>query len=202
MNIYETAVVGNIDREDVEALAKLAKQSSRILEFGTGGSTQCFRQWAPLNAWIWSVDTDPKWQERTKENLHKLQADEDVTFLAYDGWREHFHDHAWFDLVFVDGLFERRMEFARRAWPLVQPGGMLCFHDCKWGEVAAMAYQLAAENFLEVISVQPRIYGSNIIAITRGVELPAPCPAPPPLEPWMTAHNMEAPPEWWPKKRG
>ena len=203
MNIYES-VVGNIDREDIQALAKLARGSHQILEFGSGGSTQVFAQFSPPTASVISVDTSPDWQLRTAENLRKMGSgyDQGVQFIALDGWRAHLTDHCWFDLIFVDGLESERQRFAAEAWDLLMPGGVMAFHDCRWPQIARGIFQTALEHFLEVERIDYGIGNSNVAAILKKPEMPAPHPPPPPLEDWMTAKNFSAPPPRWPTRRG
>lgn len=206
MNKPSDYCIGNIDVEDIHALAKLARGASRVLEFGTGGSTQIWAQFARYGTPIETVDTERKWQDRTVDNLAKLGGyGGNVRYLQLENWKDVIREEddglPWFDLIFVDGLMEERERFATEAWPLLMPTGIMAFHDCRWPEVAKMSFQLAASNFLEVERIDYGINNSNVVCITKKPLMFAPCPPPPPQEPWETAHNFEAPPAGWPPKR-
>lgn len=204
INPYDYCV-GNIDPIDFQAIAKLARNAHRILEFGSGGSTQLLAMFSPPDAHVWSVDTDKAWQGRTSENLAKQGARERVDFLEYKRWKhdlcEALGPRPWFDLIFVDGLESERAVFANESWPLLMPTGVCAWHDCRWGQITGAALQLCANNFLELERIDVGMDNSNVLAIHKKPLMHAPCPPPPPLEDWMTANSFEPPPVGWPAKR-
>jgi predicted O-methyltransferase YrrM len=205
-NPYEYTVA-NLDTIDFQALVKLARPSFNILEFGTGGSTLLFAQFAPPRAHVWTVDTDPKWQDRTADNLDKLGTGlrDRVDFLKHESWKKDLHERVgplpWFDLIFVDGKMEDRAKFAEDAWPLLMPTGVMAYHDCRWQNVVHMAAQLMVNEYLEIEKIELGMQNSNVLAIHKKPLMHAPCPPPPPLEKWMTGVEFLPPPPSWPTKR-
>lgn len=192
---------GEISRADINVLIGWARKSPRILEFGSGGSTLLFAQFAPPVAHIVSVDTKTEWHAKTQSKLDRLgMPSKRVHFLPYGMWRQPLGPRPWFDFVFVDGQMEMRAEFARAAWPLLAPTGIMAFHDGRWPNVAHMSFELALNSFLEVGRVDVNVDGSNLIAIQKRVEIVA-------IndhevegrEPWMTGYAD--PPEGWPPTR-
>jgi predicted O-methyltransferase YrrM len=189
------SIVGELGRHDIQVLADLARTSTRILEFGCGGSTLLFAQFAHHMARLISVDTEPSWMDKTEEKLKLLGADR-VRFLEYDGWEHSVGHWPWFDLVFVDGLESKRLEFAETAWRMLQPGGTMAWHDGRWPQIVSMALTLVGRHFQQVDTVQLGVLRSNVLTIRKKVELPElNDPDKGRTEPWMSAHT-ELPKEW------
>ncbi|MGH6742366.1 MAG: class I SAM-dependent methyltransferase [Bradyrhizobium sp.] len=117
--------IGDVSREDAALLRSIAERSSRILEFGCGASTQIFRAYGAGS--VESVETDPAWIEKTHRNLRALGLDQPVTVHLY----QTFEPAGQYDLIFVDGIDERRQEFALLTWPALTVGGAMCFHDTR-----------------------------------------------------------------------
>lgn len=115
--------IGDLSIEDAMILEQYASCNT-ILEFGVGGSTQIFAQRAEK---VVSVETDPAWVEKTKRNLALLENAVPVEFVMYD----QFTYQGSFDIVFVDGVPEKRLEFAEQAWECLKPGGTMIFHDTR-----------------------------------------------------------------------
>lgn len=196
--IFASSVVGELSRADIHVLANLAKRSTRILEFGSGGSTLAFAQFAPPGARIVSVETEPKWIDMTREKLARVQRERSVEFLPYAEWKSRLESQwAWFDLVFVDGLESERPRFAEESWRMIQPGGVQAWHDCRWTQIVQAALQHVANHFQEVDVMQIGAgMRSNVLTISKRVEAPElDDPAKERNEDWMSAH-AELPRNW------
>ena len=193
--IYASAVVGELGRSDIQVLAEHAQRSHRILEFGCGGSTMLFAQFSPPGSRIVSLDTERGWIDRTRDALKRLDANR-VEFLPYAGWAGRLEGWPWFDLVFVDGLESERMNFAAEAWRLLQPGGVMIYHDGLWAQVVEMVLRQVGTTFQSVDSVTFCAQRSNCIVIRKKVELPfGNDPIPDRPEPWMSA-KQDLPSNW------
>lgn len=196
--IYGSAVVGELSRADIHALANLARGATRILEFGCGGSTLAFAQFAAPSARIVSVETEPKWVDVTREKLARVQCERRVEFLPYNEWKARLEAQwAWFDLVFVDGLETERPRFAEDSWRMLQPGGVQAWHDCRWPQIVTGALQHVANHFQEVDVVQIGAgLRSNVMTISKRVEVPEHNdPDRGRTDDWMSAH-AELPKGW------
>lgn len=125
-DINQIEFVGDLSCEDAKVLACYGKESQKILEFGSGGSTQIFAQCCPQA--LVSVETDYAWIERTRKNLSLIGHDEwtKPLFVPYDLFKD-----GDFDLIFIDGVPDKRLEFAMRAWPMLKSGGYMIFHDTR-----------------------------------------------------------------------
>lgn len=117
--------IGCISRQDARLLQNLAWRSQRILEFGSGASTQIFAAYSSGS--ILSVETHPDWIVKTKLNLDMLGIKKPVAFVDHFV----FEPSGTYDLVFVDGIDEFRLPFALMAWPYLTVGGMMAFHDTR-----------------------------------------------------------------------
>lgn len=121
--------VGDISKEDARVLGRLG-YGGRVLEFGMGGSTQVLAQVARH---LTSIETDPEWLKRTRNNLETLKIDPSKYDLKpYFKWPDAVKGLE-FDFIFVDGVDEMRFPFAIMAFPLLKIGGVLAFHDTRRG---------------------------------------------------------------------
>ena len=116
--------IGCVSREDAKVLRLLAEQADRLLEFGSGASTQIFRAYCP--GAVYSVETDAAWIAKTLANLRKLNL-AGVDFRLY----AEFVPMGTYDVIFVDGVDERRLEFAIAMWPYLDVDGVMAFHDTR-----------------------------------------------------------------------
>lgn len=125
-NINQIEFVGDLSVADAEVLARYGRSADRILEFGSGGSTQIFAQCCPKT--LVSVETDYAWIERTRNNLSLIGHDEwtKPLFVPYDLFKG-----GEFDLIFVDGIPDKRLDFAMHTWPMLKSGGYMIFHDTR-----------------------------------------------------------------------
>lgn len=116
--------IGDLSLQDADILTQYASQSKTILEFGSGGSTQILSQSGVEK--IISIETDPQWITKTQKKLQTLGTAHKVTFLDY---REQFDQQ--FDMIFVDGIYQLRKQFAINTWRYLKIGGMMLFHDTR-----------------------------------------------------------------------
>lgn len=158
--------VGDLSIADAKSLYRLGLNRSNILEFGVGGSTQIFAQCKPVQ--FTSVETDPAWVERTKNNLRRINHKEwtPPKFVPYD-----LFTGGAFDLIFVDGIPSKRLDFAMRVWPMLDIGGHMVFHDTRRFEYFREAAWVIQSFFTEVRQVNVNIDGSNLTVIEKGPAL-------------------------------
>ena len=103
--------------------------SSRVFEFGGGGSTLWFSERAGT---VVTVEHDEGWfplLEGAVASLNHVTVQhrtKDENFASYVGAIEEYHD-GWFDVVVVDG--RERVRCLREAMPKVKPGGLLLLDD-------------------------------------------------------------------------
>lgn len=159
--------VGDLSNQDVRLLAQLGKKSKAILEFGVGGSTQIFAQCRPERGLV-CVDTDPSWIDRTKNNLLRISHDKWAVprFVPYD-----LFTGGAFDLIFVDGAPDKRLAFAMRAWPMLEAGGKMVFHDTRRFEYFREAAWVIQSFFAEVRLASVNPGNSNLTIIEKGEAL-------------------------------
>lgn len=140
--------IGDLSIKDAEVLEAWGRRAGRVLEFGSGGSTQIFDQ---CGCNVISVETSPEWVAKTKRRVS-----ERVQFVDY---RTDFD--GLFDVVFVDGIDELRRDFGLKTWRYLKVGGVMIFHDTRrdWDFDNALAVIRA--NYLEVwhVEVNARMNG-------------------------------------------
>lgn len=173
--------VGDLSISDAKTLSAIGSRSNHILEFGVGGSTQIFAQCRPVR--LVCVDTDPTWVARTQANLQRINhADWTApAFVPYDL----FKYEGVYDLIFVDGAPERRLEFAMRAWPILDTGGKMVFHDTRRFEYFREAAWVIQSFFNEVSRVDINAEDSNLTIIVKG-----------PVRPYKNWNLTEGKPTW------
>jgi len=156
--------VGDLSVKDAEVLSLYGKKSTHILEFGVGGSTQIFAQCEPVK--LVCVETDPDWVAKTQLNLNRISHDKWTApeFVPYDL----FKHEGVYDLIFVDGTPEKRLDFAMRAWPILDTGGKMVFHDTRRFEYFREAAWVIQSFFNEVSHIDINVDGSNLTIIEKG----------------------------------
>lgn len=154
-----------------------------ILEFGVGGSTQILAQMSDPRLPFVSIDTDPAWIVKTRQNLLRLglrrAAPVDFRHWAMGQAIPLPHDY---DLVFVDGLRELRRTFANAAWANLRVGGKLLFHDCRRDLDLEDVLTFVRQHAPETEALQLSLEQSNLAAITKRKYLQA--------ENWQTGKAM------------
>ena len=66
-----------------------------------------------------------------------------------------------FDLIFVDGLWEHRKNFAVRVWPSLSVNGVMIFHDTRRDFDYAIAMESIKDFYLEVQTIEVNARASN-----------------------------------------
>lgn len=169
--------LGDISRQDVMVLSRLARQANHLLEFGVGGSTQVLAQSKPWQAQLIAVDTDPHWLSRTQEILNHLPVHlETCTFLLYDDWLVHAaqlaHQQGLWDFVFIDLKDELRLAAAESAWPWLKLQGILAFHDTRRQRDLRHVLQFVDKYYLEISRIDFNSESSNISLIHKKIAEP------------------------------
>lgn len=158
--------IGDISKQDAELLAVCAKASTSILEFGVGASTQIFASQAPGHADILSLDTDPKWIKKTKENFKLLKIDRQVKYMLFKDWQSKIGKKT-FDLIFNDGEATLRKEFGDASWENLQVGGFLLYHDTRQPAPRSMIVDIIKKYYMEIEQAWFNINNSNITIIEK-----------------------------------
>lgn len=157
--------VGDVSKRDAVLLREFAECCHTILEFGVGASTQILA--AYTRGSVDSVDTDPTWIEKTRRNLRRLGGSNRVTFHAYAEIPQ-----KRYDLVFVDGLWNLRAEFAEKAWPVLAVGGAMLFHDTRRPKDVRIVCGLIERHATEIDRIIMNRGNSNITVVTKREPLP------------------------------
>lgn len=152
--------IGDLSENDADLLESYANSFSKILEFGSGGSTQIFAQCLPKV--LVSVETDPFWIERTIKNLEMFEEKTNPVFVPYDAYPVQEYD-----LIFVDGVWDKRLDFAIKTWPLLDKHGVMIFHDTRRWFDAENAFRLCAKFYDEIDCVIVNENDSNCTIIMK-----------------------------------
>lgn len=152
---------GDLSKKDADVLKWCAENSSNVLEFGCGGSTQIIA--AYLKGSLLSVDTEQSWIDKTIQNLDRLGIKTPVSFEKY----ETFNYKGEYDFIFVDGLWERRLSFANRTWKNLKLNGIMVFHDTRRQKDIDNVSSFLKEHWLEVGTVYINKDNSNITVIQK-----------------------------------
>lgn len=157
-NLGDYKFIGDLSLQDADVLCHYGKQSKSILEFGVGGSTQLFAQCKP--ELLCCVETDPSWVELTKTRLDKIKDKTDPIFFTYEEtpWIDQKDK---FDLVFVDGVDNLRLDFAIKNWACVKDYGVMIFHDTRREQDFKNAAWIAQMFFNEISNIHVNVAASN-----------------------------------------
>lgn len=158
--------IGDLSVQDALVLEMHARAAKSILEFGAGGSTQIFSQCCPET--LVSVETSSFWIEVTNRRIEELVVPHTTPIWAPYG----AHPAGQYNLIFVDGIDEKRLDFALSTWKLLPAGGVMLFHDTRRERDARNVFATATANFSEVRSVVLNANNSNTSVICKGVSLP------------------------------
>ena len=153
--------VGDLSVEDSNVLLDLASASSSILEFGVGGSTQIFAQCKP--SLLLCVETDKLWAHAVLDRVasHFPQATQPIMI----GYNENFYQK--FNLIFVDGIDEKRLDFALNTWESLEYGGLMLFHDTRRQRDLQNALAVADAFREEVEGMLVNFLDSNITVLHK-----------------------------------
>jgi SAM-dependent methyltransferase/precorrin-6B methylase 2 len=189
--------VGDLSSQDASVLETFGRKSRSILEFGMGASTQVLGQSLAPGARLVSLETDPAWMARTRRNLDILGVPpEACELLPYQGWEESCAGRS-FDFIFVDGVGHERDRFARAAFPLLEVGGWILFHDTRRAPDLRNLVELIMAHHTEVGETRINFDHSNLSGFQRKV--------PEPYQDWNVAEGRNEwmtgwaePPDNWP----
>ena len=152
--------MGDLSNNDGYVLKDLAEQSNNILEFGVGASTQILRYYCKGE--MISVDTSDEWIRRTKVRLKQLEIEEHVKFQMYNDPIK-----GEFDLIFVDGITDKRLEFALNNWKHLKIGGLMVFHDTRSGWGINLVTDTIRKFLLELSEVKVNASNSNMTILKK-----------------------------------
>lgn len=169
-------IKGDISRMDAIQIAKYARRSANILEFGVGGSSYLIHQNAPNDACVTHLDTSDEWVQRVETNLDiirksgKYDMPEEYSFnlVAPGDTFDKFKDDCY-DFIYNDGLNTMREDFGLALFPSLAIGGVMMFHDCRSKPDFQQAMTIVDEFFLEIDNVEINIDYSNMVVIHKGV---------------------------------
>lgn len=157
--------VGDLSKMDATVLAAHVEDGFKVLEFGSGGSTQIFAQCNPSR--LVSLETDSKWIERTRQNCQTLGVEDKVEF--YDHGPIPTDDY---DVIFVDGIWHERSNFMKNAWPMLKIGGVMIVHDTRRDFDIDNVLRFMADHFEQISQVHINAIQSNCTVIVKREPLP------------------------------
>jgi hypothetical protein len=157
--------IGDLSKYDYEILKKISLESNNILEFGVGASTQILRNFSNGN--LTSIETSSFWIDMTKKNLKYLNIEKDINFLLYEDFNPKSEKY---DFIFNDGVESLRNEFAIRAWPNLNVGGIIAYHDTRRKKDVENVIELINNFKYEIDSVSFNKDNSNITLIKKKIK--------------------------------
>lgn len=182
-NLIGMQFIGDLSLQDADLLAGYGKASKSILEFGIGGSTQIFAQCLPDK--LVSVETDANWVEAT---INKLSLIENKTSPVIQDYNASIDGD--YDLIFVDGVDQLRLPFAKKTWEKLKVGGVMIFHDTRREIDFVNSIRLAKAYFNEIDFIEVNAKASNgkssNMTVIKKKE----------LEPYVNWHGVEDKPRW------
>lgn len=193
--------LGDLSKQDVQVLATEVLNAQSILEFGVGASTQIICQTRRNDLAFYSVETDPVWIGHSQRELKSLGVNPKYCeFILYSQWHETVASkNIQFDVIFVDGVDDKRLEFAKNAWDMLRVGGRMLFHDTRRSGDMAKFLQLVESKYLEVDVIKLNHRASNISIVRKKISEPyIDWNVAEKKEPWMSA--QVAPPSGWVQK--
>ena len=151
--------IGALSLEDADVLAKYGKECNSILEYGAGGSTIIFAQTSKN---VISIEGDQRWIDAVQRRIDMVGGGTcPVEFVHYDGRKLIYDSNEKVDLVFIDGVFGKRLQVALECWSLVKPGGYLMFHDTNRLTDSQLLHDFCVNNFTSIDYVQYNLVASN-----------------------------------------
>lgn len=110
--------IGDLSIKDAELLSQYS-QHKDVMEFGSGGSTQVFDKHAKS---ILSIETDPNWIDAVMPLTKKAR------YWLYENYISVINKY---DVIYVDGEWSKRFDFAKNTWKNLKEGGSMLFHDTR-----------------------------------------------------------------------
>lgn len=157
--------IGDLSQNDAFILKGLAEESTAILEFGVGASTQILRHYS--KGPMITLETLQEWIDHTIENLKLVEVKGEVKFIRYGD-----NISGKFDLIFVDGHKRLRDEFAAHNFKHLTYGGLIVFHDTRRQFHIDYISEFIAKFYLEIqtIEINPSNTNLTIIKKRRGLK--------------------------------
>lgn len=163
--------VGSLSLEDADILAEKSSRVSKVLEYGSGGSTLIFSQCISRSGVVVCLETSEKWERLVKERLSLIEhKTSPVKFILSRDVKDINllnSNHHVFDLIFVDGEsgFKNnrnlRSEFSLLSWKLLKAGGEMLFHDTRRKEYFNEMISLFVNKKLEIEKIDVNIIATN-----------------------------------------
>ena len=150
--------IGDLSLQDADVLCCYGRKAKRILEFGVGGSTQLFAQCKPQL--LYCVETDPEWIGLTRKRLDLISNKTNPVFFTYSNIPQITNDQKY-DLIFVDGVDDKRLDFAIKTWNALDVDGVMIFHDTKRPQDFKNAAWIAQLYFNEISRMYINATASN-----------------------------------------
>lgn len=161
--------IGDISKKDAEVLAIEAAFAEDILEFGVGASTQVLAKYS--YAKMLSIDTEPVWIEKTKQNIEYLEIKpKDLQFMDYNAFMN--KPYGMYDFIFNDGGDGERRNFALKVWPNLKVGNCMAFHDTRRAHDFRNVLEVIAHYQDEISNVHFNYQGSNITLVYKRTPQP------------------------------
>lgn len=157
-NLGDFKFIGDLSLQDADVLCCYGRQARRILEFGVGGSTQLFAQCKP--ELLYSVETDPEWVGLTRKRLDLISDKTNPVFFLYNSVDQIIKEPIY-DLIFVDGVDDMRLDFAIKTWNALKVGGVMLFHDTRRPQDFKNAAWVAQLFFNEISRMYINMPASN-----------------------------------------
>lgn len=151
--------IGGLSLEDADVLAEYGRKCPDVLEYGAGGSTLIFAQTSKN---VLSIEGDQRWIDGVQRRLDMVQNETcPVEFVHYNDRKLICDANEKVDLVFIDGVFSKRLQVALECWSLVKPGGYLMFHDTNRLTDSQLVHDFCINNFTSIESVHYNVVASN-----------------------------------------
>jgi len=157
--------IGDLSKYDYEVLKELSINSTNILEFGVGASTQVLRNFSDGD--ITSIETSMFWIDLTKKNLKYLNIEKKVNFFLYENFEPNLEQY---DLIFNDGIDSLRSEFGVKVWKNLKTGGVIAYHDTRRRKDIENVLELVGYFKNEIESIIFNKDNSNITLVKKKIK--------------------------------
>jgi len=114
-----------------------------------------------------TVETDPRWIDRTMSRVAMLGKKTEPAFVPFDYYPTNFAA----DLIFVDGASELRGKFCLNTWEQLKVGGVMIFHDTRRPEYFQHVLNLSHKFFNEIGRIDVNANQSNMTVVHKSPRL-------------------------------
>ena len=161
--------VGDLSIADTSILVLTCANVKSVLEFGVGGSTMIILQTIKNRGFLKSYDTSDGWIKDTIKRIKHIDISLLSRFESYK-YNKNTEITGTYDMIFVDGIDELRLEFALKTWNLLSTNGQMLFHDTRRDKDIQNVLDVVKQHYLSVSSVKLNYKNSNISIITKQKE--------------------------------